>query len=192
MVKIRSSHKLTDLKWLNLFEDAYVDRTGLNRSWQVASRAKEPKCITKNFAVPDAVLIVPLHTAENKIVITKEYRIPLADFEYGFPAGLIDAGETIEQASRRELKEETGLEITRFNGISPSLYSSAGISDESVVMVYVECDGNPSNALNTGSEFIEVELLSPSQAARLCENPILKFDAKAWLVLSGFAKYGHL
>jgi ADP-ribose pyrophosphatase len=192
MVKIRSSHKLTDLKWLNLFEVAYVDRTGLNRSWQVASRAKEPKCITKNFAVPDAVVIVPLHTAENKIVITKEYRIPLADFEYGFPAGLIDAGETIEQASRRELKEETGLEITRFNGISPSLYSSAGISDESVVMVYVECDGNPSNALNTGSEFIEVELLSPSQAARLCENPILKFDAKAWLVLSGFAKYGHL
>ncbi len=192
MVKIRNSHKLTDLKWLNLFEVAYVDRTGHNRSWQIASRAKEPKCITKNFAVPDAVVIVPLHAAENKIVITREYRIPLADFEYGFPAGLIDAGETIEQASRRELKEETGLEITRFNGISPSLYSSAGMSDESVVMVYVECDGNPSNARNTGSEFIEVELLSPSQAARLCENSILKFDAKAWLVLSGFAKYGHL
>ena len=191
-MEIRCMQKLTDLKWLNMFEVAYVDKSGRNRSWQVATRAKEPKCITKKFAVPDAVVIVPFHAAKNKIVITKEYRVTLADFEYGFPAGLIDAGETIEQASRRELKEETGLKITRFTGISPSIYSSAGMSDESVAMVYVECEGNPSTARNTESELIEVELIAPSQAARLCENPAIKFDAKAWLVLSGFARYGHL
>jgi ADP-ribose pyrophosphatase len=66
------------------------------------------------------------------------------------------------------------------------------MSDESVAMVYVECDGRPSKAGNTGSEFIEVELVSPFQASRMCENAALKFDAKAWLVLSEFAKYGHL
>jgi ADP-ribose pyrophosphatase len=191
-VKIKSSQKLTELKWLNMFEVTYVDKNGLNRYWQIASRAKEPKCITQKFAVPDAVVIVPFHIAENKIVVTREYRIALADFEYGFPAGLIDDGETIEQASRRELKEETGLDVIKFNGRSPSIYSSAGMSDESVVMVYVECDGTPSKSGNTGSEFIEVELVSPSQASRMCENAALKFDAKAWLVLSEFAKYGHL
>jgi ADP-ribose pyrophosphatase len=191
-VKIKSSQKLTELKWLNMFEVAYVDKNGHNRYWQIASRAKEPKCITKKFALPDAVVIVPFHTAENKIVVTREYRIPLADFEYGFPAGLIDEGETIEQASRRELKEETGLDVIKFTRMSPSIYSSAGMSDESVAMVYVECDGRPSKAGNTGSEFIEVELVSPSQASRMCENAALKFDAKAWLVLSEFAKYGHL
>ena len=191
-MKIKSSQKLTELKWLNMFEVAYIDKNGHNRYWQIASRAKEPKCITKRFALPDAVVIVPFHTAENKIVVTREYRIPLADFEYGFPAGLIDEGETIEQASRRELKEETGLDVIKFTRMSPSIYSSAGMSDESVAMVYVECDGRPSKAGNTGSEFIEVELVSPSQASRMCENAALKFDAKAWLVLSEFAKYGHL
>ena len=191
-MKIKSSQKLTELKWLNMFEVAYIDKNGHNRYWQIASRAKEPKCITKKFALPDAVVIVPFHTAENKIVVTREYRIPLADFEYGFPAGLIDEGETIEQASRRELKEETGLDVIKFTRMSPSIYSSAGMSDESVAMVYVECDGRPSKAGNTGSEFIEVELVSPSQASRMCENAVLKFDAKAWLVLSEFAKYGHL
>jgi len=191
-VKIKSSQKITELKWLNMFEVAYVDKNGHDRYWQIASRAKEPKCISKKFALPDAVVIVPFHTAENKIVVTREYRIPLADFEYGFPAGLIDEGETIEQASRRELKEETGLDVIKFTRMSPSIYSSAGMSDESVAMVYVECDGRPSKAGNTGSEFIEVELVSPSQASRMCENAALKFDAKAWLVLSEFAKYGHL
>ena len=191
-MKIKSSQKLTELKWLNMFEVAYVDKNGHNRYWQIASRAKEPKCITKKFALPDAVVIVPFHTAENKIVVTREYRIPLADFEYGFPAGLIDEGETIEQASRRELKEETGLDVIKFTRMSPSIYSSAGMSDESVAMVYVECDGRPSKAGNTGSELIEVELVSPSQASRMCENAALKFDAKAWLVLSEFANRGHL
>lgn len=191
-MKINSSQKLTNLKWLNMFDVAYVDKNGRKRCWQIASRSQEPKCITNKFARPDAVVIVPFHSIENKIVITREYRISLADFEYGFPAGLIDAGETVEQASRRELKEETGLKVTRITRISPPIYSSAGMSDESVTMVYVECDGKPSTAQNTESEFIEVELVSPPQASRLCENPALKFDAKAWLVLSGFAKYGHL
>ena len=192
MVKIRSSKKLTDLQWLNMFDVAYVDKSGRNRSWQVVTRAKEPKCITKKFTVPDAVVIVPFHSAENKIVITREYRIPLADYEYGFPAGLVDKGENIEQAARRELKEETGLTLTRIIGISPPIYSSAGMTDESVSMVYVECDGSPSTARNAGSELIEVDFITQSQASRLCANPALKFDAKAWLVLSKFAENGHL
>ena len=191
-MKIKGAQKLTNSKWLNMFEVAYVDKRGRDRIWQVASRSKQPKCITGKFGLPDAVIIVPFHIVENKLVITREYRIPLADYEYGFPAGLIDEGETIEQAARRELKEETGLDVTRVTGISPSIYSTAGMSDESVAMVYVECDGHPSTAQNAGSEVIEVELISQSQAFRLCRNPELKFDAKAWLVLSGFAEHGHL
>ena len=189
-MEIKSADKLTDLKWLNMFEVAYVDEDGRHRSWQIASRSKAPKCITGKYNMPDAVVIVPFHTAENKVVIIKEYRVPLADYEYGFPAGLIDPGETIEQTTRRELQEETGLIVTRFLKISAPVYSSAGMTDESVAMVYVECNGQPSTAGNTSSELIEVQLVSRTQASRMCENPTLKFDVKAWLVLVRFSEKG--
>jgi ADP-ribose pyrophosphatase len=137
-------------------------------------------------------MMVPFHTSTNKLVITREYRVPLDDYEVGFPAGLVDAGESVEQAVRRELKEETGLNLSRIICTSPLLYPSAGMTDESVSMVYIECDGRPSSAGNTASESIEVDFVSPSQAARLCNNPMLKFDAKAWLVLKNYSKTGIL
>jgi ADP-ribose pyrophosphatase len=191
-VEIKKADKLTNLKWLNLFDVAYKDKNGLNKSWQVATRARQPKCVSGRFTEPDAVIIVPFHTSENKLVITREYRVPLADYEVGFPAGLVDDGESVEQAVRRELKEETGLNLTRVICTSPLLYPSAGITDESVAMVYIECNGRPSTAGNTASESIEVDFVSPSQAARLCNNPTLKFDAKAWIALKNYSKTGLL
>ena len=191
-MKIIRADKLTDLRWLNMFDVAYLDAAGHHRSWQMASRTPAPKCITGKFNMPDAVVIVPFHTTEKKVVVTREYRVPLADYEYGFPAGLIDPGETIEQTARRELQEETGLTVTRFLKISPPVYSSAGMTDESVAMAYVECDGRPSTDGNTGSEVIEVQLLTRTQASQMCENPALKFDVKAWLVLTGYAEKGMI
>jgi ADP-ribose pyrophosphatase len=191
-MKIIDSTKLTTLEWLNLFNVSYLDKNGEHKNWQIASRKKEPKCVAKDFANPDAVVMVPFHKSKKKMVITKEYRVPLADYEYGFPAGLIDEGEKIQEAARRELKEETGLELTRFIKIGPPMYSSAGMTDESVSMVYIECDGEPSTEGNEGSENIQVLFVSREEALRLCEDASLKFDAKAWIVLINFAKFGGI
>jgi ADP-ribose pyrophosphatase len=188
MMKIKGSRKLTAEKWLNLFEVRYIARTGNEKSWQMASRLNEPKCITGGFHRPDAVVIVPFHCVRDKLVITREYRVPLDGYEYGFPAGLVDKGESVEQAARRELIEETGLTVSRFIKVSPPIYSSAGMTDESVAMVYVECEGEPSNSANTDSELIEIRFISPDEALDLLNDTTLKFDAKAWLAISQFAE----
>ena len=188
-MKIIGSKKRTQGKWLNLFDVAYVDDTGVNRNWQVVSRNREPKCISGSFDSPDAVLMIPYHRTQKKLVVLREYRVSLAGFQYEFPAGLIDSGETIQAAAQRELLEETGLTLTHISRTSPPLYNTAGLADESVVLVYCECEGHPSIANNQGSETIEVHLLSPDEASQILADSSAKLDVKLWLELDRFARH---
>lgn len=191
-MKILGVDKLSDTEWLNLYRVTYSLPGRDPRAWTIASRQEAPRCATGRFKTPDAVFIAAYHSPTSTIVVTREFRVALAGYQYGFPAGLVDAGESVENAARRELREETGLELTRVLRASPPLYSSAGITDESMVMVYVECAGEPSNRANEETEIIEVLFAPPAEAGRLCADPTLKFDAKAWLVLSRFAATGRL
>jgi len=191
-MKIKNVEKITDCRHLNLYKISYRNQNGIDKSWHIASRADKPKCVTGQFDMPDAVVIVPFHKKKDKLVIIKEFRVPLGDYQYGFPAGLVDEGETIQQTCIRELKEETGLDVTRIKKISPPVYSSSGMTDESVSMVYVECDGKPSNKDNTDSEDITTIFVSPSKASELCEDSKIKLDVKTWLVLSSFVESGRV
>jgi len=59
---------------------------------------------------PDWVLILA-RTTEGKWVMTEQYRHGTGKIALEFPAGIIDKGETPEQAAVRELQEECGYSI---------------------------------------------------------------------------------
>jgi ADP-ribose diphosphatase len=54
-----------------------------------------------------AVMIVPLKDPDTMLLI-REYACGTHSYQLGFPKGLIDPGETAEQAANRELQEEVG------------------------------------------------------------------------------------
>jgi len=46
----------------------------------------------------------------NKVLLVRRARPPLEAF-WSFPGGVVEVGESLEQAATREVREETGLEI---------------------------------------------------------------------------------
>ena len=181
--------KLTDCRWLNLFEMVYRRKNG-QHTWIVCSRKDNPVI---DAAKADAVFIIPIVQTPDgwRLVVTKEFRPAIWDWEYAFPAGLIDGGEPVETTIRRELKEETGLSVKRIVHISMPVYSSAGMSDESCVMALVEAEGTVSSAGNEGSEEIETLLLDVPQIRRLLASN-KKVAGKAWGILYHFAATGRI
>ncbi len=189
-MKIIDAAIVTKLKFLTLFAVSYLDRKGATRQWHMVSRSAPPKCIGGDRTRPDAAIIVPYHRREDKLVVIKEFRVPVGDYQYGFPAGLLDPGETLETAAGRELREETGLELVRVFRHSPAIFSSAGLSDESIAMAFAEVDGTPSLRHTSDSEEIEVFLLDREEVRTLVQRDDIVFGARAWLAMDAFARMG--
>lgn len=82
---------------------------------------------------PCVVLLVH-DEARDLYVMEREYRAGSDRYAYGLPAGLIDAGEDVETAALRELREETGIVPDGPDGLAidrvGAFYSSEGMSDE--------------------------------------------------------------
>lgn len=189
--KIKELLTLHTTQFLNFYQVIYENRLGQNRNWFVASRKSahtlEKQLLEQKEDEADAVLIIAVHEDEEKLVLIKQFRIPLNAYIYELPAGLIDAGEDAFCAAQRELKEETGLEITsidRDQSIQKA-YLSPGMTDESVSLVYCKCKGTLSTAFMEADEEIQPMLVS-KEAAREILASGEKIDIKALLILKQF------
>jgi ADP-ribose pyrophosphatase len=189
---ILNVEKLTNEKWLNLFAAEYRHKDHTGR-WVFASRRPDPRQLAHTA---DAVVIVAILRTPGqppRLVVEKEFRVPAGGYVYGLPAGLLEPGESVEDAVRRELREETGLEVTAVKKISPAIYSSAGMTDETAILVFVDVRETPDTkqALEA-SEEIEVQLLDHAQVVRLCNSTTERIDKSAWGVLYLYERLGEL
>jgi len=63
-----------------------------------------------HFMTQNAYVGMLVRTENGLIPIVRQYRPCVEEFTWEFPAGTVDHGETPEQAAKRELLEEIGLE----------------------------------------------------------------------------------
>jgi ADP-ribose pyrophosphatase len=198
-VKNNQVKKLTPLaetKFLSLYDAQYNNKAGKEKHWIIASRKNIAKLRGQFFEglkeTIDAVIIAALHKDSKKLVLIRQFRVPLNDYVYELPAGLIDGNEEVESAVGRELKEETGLILVDINHekTKGKVYASAGMTDESVAMVYCTCEGTASSEYLEEDEDIETILVSQEEAKELVKRDI-KIDIRAYLMLQGFAESGE-
>lgn len=191
MGKITKINTLAQTKFLNLYEAEYINKLGENKKWTIASRKNKQEIDDKFFQGKkdkiDAVVIIPRHIEENKLVIIKQFRVPLNDFVIELPAGLIDGNETFEEAVKRELKEETGLDLVNidYNKTIEKTYASVGMTDESFALVSCNCKGKVSLENLGADEEIEVKLITKEEGREILKSG-QKIDVKAYLAISNF------
>lgn len=160
MISTTTDAPLDSYKWITLEKLKYQDPQGTVREYEKVTR----QTTSKSTSI-DAVTIIPLLKSPNlptKILLLKQFRPALGKVTIEFPAGLIDdSGESILDAAKRELKEETGYSISKIVRESPPMYADPGITDASVVVITCIVDLSAKENQNVKpqleeDEFIEV------------------------------------
>lgn len=194
MSKVLGATKLTNSRFLNLYEMQVAHRDGKESIYHVASRAKD---VDKLKAIsgknkPDAVAICAFVGDEHpeKIVLVRQYRYPVGGYIYELPAGLVENGESVLSAAIREMFEETGMEFTP-NGdanVNRPFFSSPGMTDESISLVMGRCTGTPTNENQEDSEDIQVILADSAECLRILSEEAV--DVRAAYMMMLFLSWG--
>lgn len=88
----------------------------------------------KRYTGKTSTAIIPF--PDNQILLIKRNTRPFVGY-WALPGGRMDPGETIEQTIVREVKEETGLDVTIIRKIGE--YIEKGIKDDVEYEYYPTC-----------------------------------------------------
>ena len=101
-------------KHLDLWRTEFLDNRGRKAQWEWIGK--------KNGVVIFAV------TPDERVVLIKNFRVPFQQYIIECPAGLLDKeNESIEEAARRELLEETGYAVDKLTPL-PVVPQSAALT----------------------------------------------------------------
>lgn len=176
MPQIDEIEQLTKNPHLNMYFFKGRNKKGGPVRYYVASRAKaadQLKIKTKKNT-PDGVIIYSIYGEQkDKVVLVRQYRYAIGSYIYEFPAGLVEAGESYRDAGIRELKEETGLDLTLIDAeemYEKPGFTTIGMTDESCATIYGYASGEISKKGQEDSEEMEIVLADREEVRRILKE----------------------
>lgn len=134
--------KIHEGKFITQYDVKYLTENNHTKVYEMISRNRNIQTLEElQNKQSNAVVMILTNETNDKILLTKEYRLAVGQWVYNFPAGLIDDGETTEIAAKRELKEETGLDLIKITDILDKSYSAVGFSNERNAVVFGIANG---------------------------------------------------
>lgn len=159
-----------DGRYINNYELTYLNKEGCNKIYEMVSREKYENA--QDIGKKTAGVIIAAFIEDKgieKVLLVKEFRMGVNEYVYAFPAGLSEAGESVIQTAARELKEETGMEISEIVDILPPAYSCTGITDEKTILVFCKVTGKIEEC-SFADEEISASLYTKQEVDKLLKN----------------------
>ncbi|OGO26039.1 MAG: hypothetical protein A2W33_02580 [Chloroflexi bacterium RBG_16_52_11] len=128
---------------------------------------------------PGAVVLVPVDTSGN-IWLIEQYRHAAGENLIELPAGVAEAGESLEECAFRELREETGMSASSLQRIG-EFYIAPGYSTEYLI-IFLATGLSPDPLTGDEDEFIQVKPTPIDQVFMLVESGQIR-DAKSLAAL---------
>ncbi len=176
MNRIKSIKKQTNNRFLNIYEAEALHRDGSTSPYFIASRAPQIenlKISTQNNT-PDGVIIYAVYGEQkDKLVLIRQFRYPINDYIYEFPAGLVETGENMNACAIREMYEETGLQfqpVSVSEAYTKPYFTTIGMTDECCGTVYGYCTGLPTNHHQEVGEDIQIILADREECKRILKE----------------------
>ena len=154
-MKYKGIRKILEGKFITRYDVDYLTAEGHEKTYEIISRNRNLQTLEDlQNKVPDSVIMILTDEAGERILVSREYRMAMAQWIYNFPAGLIDPGEAPEESARRELWEETGLTLLRIDEVLDNSYSAIGFSNERNVCVFGKAAGTFRKSTSDAEEII--------------------------------------
>ena len=183
-MKLKKIEKKEQGRFITRYDLTYETAIGTEKVYEIISRDRALVSQEQLFERPtDAVIMILCNEQKDKLLLLREFRLAVGEWIYNFPAGLLNAGESREEAARRELREECGLELCSIFTWLPDSYVAVGFSNERNACLFGEARGEIS-ASDSADEEIEAAWYSKDEVRQLLQQGV-PFEARtqmyAWL-----------
>jgi ADP-ribose pyrophosphatase len=182
-MKFKGIEKKEEGRFITRYDVEYETVDGKDKIYEIISRNSSLDSLKAlNGANPDSVVIIATDEDGERLLINKEFRMAVGNWVYNFPAGLIDEGENPYESAKRELWEETGLELYEIEDFIGPSYSAVGFSNEINVCVVGKARGEFKPSTSTVEE-IEAGWYTKAQIKELLKTERFAARTQAYCYL---------
>lgn len=169
-MKFLGIKKVSEGKFLTKYDITYETRGHHLKNYEMVSRQKQLCTEEELHSSPtDSVVMIMTDPKGERLLLTREFRMALGRTVYGFPAGLVDPGESCEESAKRELWEETGLTLTSIQKILPDSFNCVGITNEKSCVIIGTAEGEFTESTSDEEE-IECRWYTREEVRKLVES----------------------